>query len=167
MKTNTYGNRKHPKGKVYNPCWKCGKHSSYGYKTTKKRTSCKAHAAEGMEVIYKHKTRCQHPACETYPRYNLPTEKKGKYCYKHKKKHMIGMYKILCLKTGCNITPSYGTPGYNPVFCARHKPEWMKHLNAKICKAEHCTTHATFGLKTQTHCKSHSAEGFKRIYPHK
>ena len=68
-----------------------------------------------------------------------------------------------CEYPGCKTVRSYGVPGGQPQFCAKHKAEGMVHLMGKLCEHEGCTKHACYGEaglgENARFCVEHKLEG--------
>ena len=73
---------------------------------------------------------CIYDGCIKHPNFNLPTEKDGKFCVKHKLDGMVDVRNKHCSHEGCIKRPNYNLPTEkDALFCAEHKQNGM--LNVK------------------------------------
>jgi len=71
--------------------------------------------------------------CTKQSFFNFPNEKKGLYCYDHKKGLMINIYSKKCLKCGKRAIFNFENESKG-LFCADHKTSEMIDFNKKMFK---------------------------------
>ena len=77
--------------------------------------------------------RCIHENCIRHSLYNLPTEKKAKYCKIHKLENMINIISTLCIHENCMMHPSYNIPTEKKaLYCKNHKTENMIGIKCRV-----------------------------------
>lgn len=104
----------------------------------------------------KHK-RCEKDGCDTIPCFNVPGEKRGKFCLEHKEDGMVDVRHKRCEKDGCMSRPSYGFPGFGASFCAAHRVEGCMRHSKRRCL--HCKNWSTHGIVHPERCETHALPG--------
>jgi hypothetical protein len=114
-------------------------------------------------MINVYKKTCIHDNCGSLPTYNLPCEKNGIYCAKHKLSGMIDVKHRKCID--CGILPSFNLKGNQiPLYCLTHKKEGMVNVVNNTCLE--CEVRPTFnivGQKKGLYCLTHKKEGMVDI----
>ncbi len=140
----------------------CKKPASYCVKKSDVKTHCFVHKLKGM-VLLRWKPQCTEENCKTAPIFNFPNEKRGIYCFKHKKETMIDVKNIKCTEPGCNQQPTYGIEGNKTALrCKMHKSDNMVDIKHAKCKASGCTTRPSFnvaGSSKGLYCIEHKKDG--------
>lgn len=141
--------------------------ASFGYKKGGEKEFCNICSKNIPNLINLTKKMCLEENCTTEPNYNLPTEKIGKFCSKHKKDNMIDLKHKKCNykdenNNQCTLLPSYGIVGEKAIRCVKHKEENMVLIRNDICKwkngNEVCITRASYnieGKKVGMYCQEH------------
>lgn len=92
------------------------------------------------------------PDCNTYASFNILSETKGLYCFKHKK---IGMQDVIskkCLEPDCNKRPAFNIQSEsNGIYCGKHKKIGMKDIKNKSKRCKLCCETRSI-LKYKDHC---------------
>ncbi len=114
--------------------------------------------------------KCEEDGDHAVPRFNLPTEKKGKYCFKHADlKVHVNVHACLCITcklNGIRTCASFGDEGDKKLlFCVKHR-DAEKHVSINqtvcvVCKSLNLRTSATFGsIETgkRIHCLKHKTD---------
>lgn len=75
-------------------------------------------------------------------------------CYIHR---VVGMWKVewIC---ACGKDAKYGTEAWKPIYCGKCKPEGLRDVTQRICRAYGCGETATAGIlqmKKPTVCDAH------------
>jgi hypothetical protein len=118
-----------------------------GYGVGKKPTHCFRHKTKKMkDVISK---RCEHKGCnEIQPKYNIPGETSGKFCFNHKKVNMINVKAYYCQYEDCPTQACFNTEGEKlGKYCIEHIEDGMVDVVHTKCVADGCNTVATFGFE--------------------
>lgn len=70
--------------------------------------------------------KCKEVNCKTQAYFNLPNEKTGIYCKKHKKDGMMDVNNKRCKELNCNKIPSFNFPNTKiRIYCKEHKKVGM------------------------------------------
>ena len=105
--------------------------------------------------------KCIEPNCITQPIYNIPTERHGIYCKKHKKENMINIKNKKCVHINCYKIPYFNVPSKkNAIFCFTHKTEDMVDVKSKKCINIDCNKQPSYNLPTEIkalYCKEHAS----------
>jgi hypothetical protein len=92
-----------------------------------------------VDVTHK---KCLHEGCTKLPIYNEEGQKKGLYCFEHKKEGMVDVVNKKCLHEGCTKQPKYNEEGQKTgLYCSTHKKEGMVDVVNKTCKSDWCSTY--------------------------
>ena len=130
----------------------CYTQPSFGI-TTRKPTHCFTHkTAEMTDVRNK---RCAHEGCNLIsPRFNIKSEKTGKFCTTHKTSEMIDVTYTPCNNLNCTSRPTFGIPGHPPSKCLPHRvPGMLRRSNGKCLQ---CKEPAIYGSQwVPKHCELH------------
>ena len=117
-----------------------------------------------IDVISK---KCIFNNCNTRPNYNIPTESKGLYCYKHKEANMINVTTPRCIYVNCNIYPTYNLPNKTkPLYCNEHKFDNMIDVVHHLCIHDGCKTRPSYNYPNETellYCKKHKFKNMINI----
>jgi hypothetical protein len=109
--------------------------------------------------------KCNEENCNKRPSYNFKNEKKGNFCFKHKKTDMINVNEKRKCKL-CNKRPNYNIEGKKPLYCVNHKLENMVDVNNRKCKFENCNTQPSFNYENEKnglYCYKHKLENMIEI----
>lgn len=99
-----------------------------------------------------HKT-CEYEGCRTRPTYNIPTEKSGAWCIKHKKDNMADVTHKICEYDGCITRENFNVPPKtNAIFYASHKTKDMTNVK-KITKSLKKSLNESVAAKIDQKCK--------------
>jgi hypothetical protein len=98
--------------------------------------------------------------CHSQPSYNLPDEKIGIYCKKHKLQDMIDVRSKKCQFPTYDKQPVYNIQGKNTrIFCKEHKEPGMVNVCEKRkCQFLDCVIRPSYNLpdeKIGIYCKDH------------
>ena len=95
------------------------------------------------------------------PCFNLPTERRGRFCKEHKLEGMVDVKNKRCEHEGCtSITPCFNLPTERRGrFCGSHRLPGMVNVTKKSCAL--CKSPALFGLSGERpqHCANHRLDG--------
>ena len=119
-------------------------------------------------VLYKLKMpriRCRVDNCEVkYPSFNLPNEKQGVCCGKHKDDGMINIITKTCQHENCKKQPIFNVIGEKlGMFCKNHRTKGMSDVVTKKCEYDQCTKKPYFNNPSEkkgVFCTMHKTEGF-------
>lgn len=154
-----------------NLCKNClDKKATHGFTKNGDKEFCNICAKNIPNTINLTKKMCLDNNCTSEPTYNLPTEKTGIYCSKHKKDEMIDIKHKKCeykFDDGkcCISLPSYGKSGEKATRCSKHIEEGMILIRNDLCKwkngKEICIKRASFnfeGNKMGKFCEQHKED---------
>ena len=123
----------------------CESQAAYGYDF---KIRCAKHRETDMSIVYKTQV-CQHEGCDKFSGFNVEGDKR-KYCFEHKKDHMINVINNFCSYDGCNILASFG---YEPIRarerCTTHQLPNMIQLSQQMCNK---CKEVTMNPKYRPHC---------------
>jgi len=106
---------------------------------------------------------CIHVNCKSQPNFNIPSEKQGIYCKKHKLTGMINVFANICIHENCQTQSLYNIPSVKKgLYCKKHKLTGMINVFANICIHENCQNCSYFNMKTEKkglYCKDHKLTG--------
>lgn len=83
-------------------------------------------------------TVCETTDCNKSAYFNIPSEKKGRFCSTHKAQDMINVKDKRCQHEGCCQRPSFNILGGKPIYCGTHKLEEMVNVMTKFCEHPNC-----------------------------
>ena len=97
-----------------------------------------------------------------YALFNLPGEKQGICCAKHKDDDMIDVFHKKCISENCEKKPSYNIEGEEkPLYCNTHKLTNMIDIISPRCIYDGCIKIPSYnylGLKQRLYCVEHKLE---------
>jgi hypothetical protein len=110
--------------------------------------------------------RCEHEGCTSLnPRFNVPTERRGRFCSQHKLEGMVDVRSKRCEHEGCtSLNPRFNVPTERRGrFCGSHRLPGMINIHTKKC-AE-CRSKALFGSSGQRaqYCADHKRDGMVNV----
>lgn len=108
----------------------------------------------------KRKIDCHAENCSKIASYNLPTEKKAKFCKSHSSDAMINVRTKSCIEPNCRKRPSFNIQTEKSgIYCQTHAKKGMINVVSKRCSVANCTKRPRFCLppeKKAKFCKNHS-----------
>jgi hypothetical protein len=91
-----------------------------------------------IEVVNK---KCAHEGCDKRAYYNEKGEKRGLYCFEHRREGMVDVKSKRCAHEWCDKQPTYNERGEKRgLYCSEHKREGMVDVVNKRCAHEWCDT---------------------------
>ena len=110
-------------------------------------------------------TLCVYPKCKTIPIYNLPSQKYGSHCKKHKEPEMIDVKNTTCIYKECKTRANYNYRKTGKgLYCLKHKLENMINVVYKLCIC--CDKIPQFNYpyeKSGIYCGAHRLEGMINV----
>jgi len=115
----------------------------------------------------KHSKYCIEQNCKIVATFNLEGEKKGLYCFKHKKINMQAVNRELCIFEDCKIRPSFNYKEESKaLYCSKHKKSDMIWINnIKYCIESDCKISASYNFKNKQslYCATHRKPGMSCV----
>lgn len=103
-------------------------------------------------------TVCENQECTKNAYFNIPEQKKGRFCSTHKEPNMINVKDKHCFEQGCCQRPSFNILGKKPLFCGTHKTSEMVNVMTKFCHFNGCYITPVYNdpdKKTGKFCVTH------------
>jgi hypothetical protein len=108
---------------------------------------------------------CVYPKCKTIPIYNLPTQKYGSHCKKHKEPEMIDVKNTTCIYKECKTRANYNYRKTGKgLYCLKHKLENMINVVYKLCICCDKIPHFNYHYELSgIYCGSHKLKGMINV----
>ena len=108
---------------------------------------------------------CVYPKCKTIPIYNLPSQKYGSHCKKHKEPEMIDVKNTTCIYKECKTRANYNYRKTGKgLYCLKHKLENMINVVYKLCICCDKIPHFNYPYELSgIYCGSHRLEGMINV----
>lgn len=142
----------------------CVRQALYGSANT---FSCPLHRPAGAQS-FNRSTPCEATGCGVRnAMFNLPGQKRGRFCSLHKTDNMVHVTSSQCAEPGCLEFGRYHQPGRRQLrYCARHKQPSMARW--QVCAAEGCSVIALWnyeGEQKGQFCTQHKTPDMIRLQP--
>lgn len=154
----------------YRKCKKCNDKAEYGFDTDNYPTRCSNHKDKKMisfgskYCVYNKNSEI----CNENATHHFKGKKRGIYCRKHAKPHMVNVKEKLCISDGCLTQASFNMDGEKKgIYCAKHKKDEMVDVKSKRCAEPGCKhTRPRFNYPEEEYgkyCKDHQKEGMEDV----
>jgi hypothetical protein len=104
-------------------------------------------------VDVKHKV-CEDEGCTSQPSFNMPTERRGRFCGSHRLPGMVNIDMTSCAE--CRSKALFGSSGQRAQYCADHKRDGMVNvLLENACSALDCDEEYDVLTNGRKYCLKH------------
>ena len=112
-----------------------------------------------------HSKRCEHEGCTSQPAFNLPTERRGRFCKDHKLEGMVDVHSKRCEHEGCTSQPAFNLPTERRGrFCGSHRQVGMVNVRKKTCAMCKCPALFGFTGKRAQYCADHRLDDMVNVF---